>query len=172
LNLMGLFRRRKTPPAPTPAPLSTGFILSRNHKPDIPCACGYNLRGLAFRAKCPECGRDSEGFWLRHVASNSGQSDDAVLFVFDVITSQPARRVHLTAAQVCELIRNSAVAQCGSEPAARRMLSDLLGLAHGEQIGAILFALVDADMLQASPDDSPDDFDSLPLWPPIQRPMT
>jgi len=165
---MGLFRR-KTPSLGAAAPqVPTRSLLSRNHKEDVPCACGYNLRGLSFGTKCPECGRDTRLYWESHVAFNSGQSEEAVSFVLDAVRwlSKRSKGSHIAAVDVCQGVCRVAIGQCGSEPAAREMLSDILGLARSEPIGAIVFALVECGILYAAPEDSPDDFDSLPLWPP------
>src|SRR6476620_512838 len=110
---MGLFRRKKVPSVAASAP--TRLILSRKHKEDIPCGCGYNLRGLTFGTRCPECGCDSRIHWERHLAFNSSQSENAVSFVLDVARKLP-KGSHVTAVEFCHVCKR-AVGQCGSEPA-------------------------------------------------------
>ncbi len=168
MNGMRLFRRRKSPPITSSAPLSTSAILARHRTPqDIPCACGYNLRGLTPTTKCPECGRDPEPSWIAHVALRSGQSPDAVLFVKDTLRRSRIRH-HITAAELCKLIGAAATGQSRSESAGREMLCELLGITRSEQIGAIVFALAETQMLRTAPEDAPDDFDSLSFWPPAE----
>jgi uncharacterized repeat protein (TIGR04138 family) len=84
-----------------------------------------------------------------------------MIFLADAIKRRPAPAAHVSARQLCEFIRDLAAAQAGSVELGRAMLAETLGITHSEQIGALVFALVECGLLKAEAGDSPDDFDGV-----------
>jgi uncharacterized repeat protein (TIGR04138 family) len=152
-------------------------------EPDCPCrCCGYNLRGLRFDGNCPECGEEitrtlglistvreqakeieyrKARSVLVPVAKAAGVAVDAVHFFLDAWRMAFRRGLNpSTAADVCEVVRDHALAYFNDVEEARELLADW-GIRRSEDLGRIVFALVDAGMLRAEPGESVRDFDGL-----------
>lgn len=146
---------------------------------DLPCrACAYNLRGLSFKGVCPECGEsipnsvasatahlakilgEDRQNMARHVkylgiAQNIDCSVNALLFVKDAI--QQARRIDPTAdmnaAWICQSVQTRAKSYFNDADEARELL-DEWGIRGSEDVGKIVFGLVQHGLLQTSNGDT------------------
>jgi uncharacterized repeat protein (TIGR04138 family) len=155
---------------------------------DVPCAaCGYNLRGLVFDGRCPECGidiihslrpflktRDAErAKWLedvslelrkrkfRSIAEAGGFSVDAAMFVWDAWNFAWANNLApKSAAAVCDVIRDYADTYFNDRAEAVELLSEW-GIHRSEDVGSIVYAFVAAGWLKAEAGDSIQDFNGL-----------
>ena len=145
---------------------------------DVECGnCRYNLRGLTTAHNCPECGEPAmqtlrwagRALFRRAVAfpiaQASGYPIDAVLFVKDVLAQTPARprsdgRQHATAQDVCHAFLAYAEAYFNDSSEAADLLTQWK-LHRSEDVGRIVWSMVDAGVVQASPDDAPEDFNGL-----------
>jgi uncharacterized repeat protein (TIGR04138 family) len=159
---------------------STDFLRDHN----LPCKqCGYNLRGLTVAHVCPECGapvietlkdaaqdplrggRKEAAAYLRltlaPVAEQSRTTVDGILFVLDAmnLASQPARG-HLTASDVCRAVHEYVHVYFNDVSEARELLSEWK-ITASEDVGRIVFAMVDAGLMRVAPEDSVQDFDGL-----------
>jgi uncharacterized repeat protein (TIGR04138 family) len=145
---------------------------------DVECAnCGYNLRGLTTADNCPECGEPAmwtlrlvaRRLYRRAMASQiaqpSGYSIDAVMFVNDVLEhaftgSHAEGRRHTTASDVCHSFLAYAQAYFSDAAEAVGVLSEWK--LHGsEDLGRIIWTMVEAGITQPSPGDTRDDFGGL-----------
>jgi uncharacterized repeat protein (TIGR04138 family) len=155
---------------------------------DMPCvACGYNLRGLAVDRECAECGQPilRTLTWLlssanvevtpwvreavayvsrasfRPIAAAAGVSEDAVMFVRGALDWAEASGSPIgTAAEFCEAVRAHAVQYFGDAAEARDLLA-AWGIGRSEDVGRIVYAMIDAKWLAPSRGDRPSDFDGL-----------
>jgi uncharacterized repeat protein (TIGR04138 family) len=156
---------------------------------DVPCSgCGYNLRTLKADALCPECGREVADsvtdarstheaaadvyHYLRRqpyepIAASIGYPVDAVMFVRDALgwvkaTGRPhaGGGLHATALDVCRGVREYAARYFNDEAEALDLLAEWR-LRSSEDVGRVIYAMVDAGLLKTSPQDSPADFDGL-----------
>ena len=144
---------------------------------DVGCAnCGYNLRGLTTAHDCPECGesamrtlrwagRDlSRRAMAFQIAQASGYPIDAVLIVHDAVAHTLATAFdkgrHTTARDVCDGFLAFAHAYFHDAAEAADLLSEWK-LNRSEDVGRIVWAMVNAGVLKQSPDDAPEDFDGL-----------
>jgi len=157
---------------------------------DLPCIqCGYNLRGLPVDHVCPECGKPtadtvefapSEDFPeaddIRHdrrakrflpAAALAGCSVDGVMFVADAVraaVSMATRRnghlTHVDAREVCEGFRAHACWYFNDPTEAKELLAEW-GVHSSEDVGRIVFALVQTGLLTSRPEDDPKDFNGL-----------
>ena len=155
---------------------------------DIPCAaCGYNLRGLVFDGRCPECGvdiihslrpflktRDADrAKWLedvslelrkrkfRSIAEGAGFSVDAAMFVWDAWNFAWANNLRpSTAIAVCDVVRDYADTYFNDRGEAEELLREW-GITSSEDVGRIIYAFVAAGWMKAEPGDSVQDFDGL-----------
>jgi uncharacterized repeat protein (TIGR04138 family) len=111
------------------------------------------------------------GDWYAETAEAAGVSIDGLLFVNDAMNFLPPDRRngpdlgdaagrHLTASDVCTAVREYAQAYFNNPEEARKAL-DQWGVRTSEDVGAIIFALVDAKFLQALPDDKPEAFNGV-----------
>jgi len=153
---------------------------------DLPCrACAYNLRGLSAEGLCPECAepiRNSYSSEISHlakvldedphtvasrlhyekIATGIGCSVDALLFVFDTYRQtrsiDPAKNV--TAADICGALRAYARKYFNNEAEARELLQDW-GITRSEDVGKIIFGLVQEGLIQTSEGDRIEQFEGL-----------
>jgi uncharacterized repeat protein (TIGR04138 family) len=71
---------------------------------------------------------------------------------------------HITAAELCAALAAHAAARAGGPAAAAALLS-CLGLRRGEDVGALVFTMIDFGLVRRRPDDSPDDFRGRTILP-------
>jgi uncharacterized repeat protein (TIGR04138 family) len=136
---------------------------------DVQCVrCGSNLRDQPIAGGCPECGHSVHHAMLAHVAAATGHSEPRVRFV-RLASYELFRRIkslggdptqHLTARDFCLKIRDYAVERAGSPDRGLGLLRDM-GFTTSEDIGQIVFGLVDVGLMQACPQDRPEDFRGL-----------
>jgi uncharacterized repeat protein (TIGR04138 family) len=143
---------------------------------DEPCGrCGYNLRGLREGHRCPECGAPiPRSFPLdsgedplepfRRIADTIERELDAVLFVWNAIGFAGNRAIRagrrsrrFSAEEFGWCLRDFAVQEFEYPAAARERLA-AWGIGRSEDVGAIVFAFVDAGLLKAEETDRPSDF--------------
>jgi len=152
---------------------------------DLRCRCSYNLRGLAFAGRCPECGRpvsESVRYYiheepktpeqaealqkrntaLRHAAAGTPYPIAAVLLVHRAFTLVKLRsgQPNATAADLCDAFRDYARSNLGRPAKATLQLAEW-NIRRSEDVGAIVFRLVAVDLLRAEPGDSPERFAGL-----------
>jgi uncharacterized repeat protein (TIGR04138 family) len=155
---------------------------------DVPCAaCGYNLRGLVFDGRCPECGldiihslrpflktRDAErANWLedvslalrkknfRSIADAAGFTVDAAMFVWDAWNCAWMSNLRpRTARAVCDVVRDFADTYFNDRAEALELLREW-GIGRSEDIGRIIYAFVAAGWMRAEAGDSVEDFNGL-----------
>jgi hypothetical protein len=144
---------------------------------DLPCRkCSYDLRGLSFAGRCPECGEPIRNSFavaaaqlarllnehpqsIAHRLKFQGIADktectvDAVLFVMDAIEEfrrqKPA--AVMDAALICLAVRSRAKQYFNDDKEARELL-DEWGLRTGEDIGRIAVGLARHNLLQLTND--------------------
>ena len=155
------------------------FELAIDH--DMTCLrCGYNLRGLPVKHRCPECGLptiltaarfERTISWGDHlyapVAMDLECPLDGVLFVQDCIrfaltmaAKRAGRRTHVGACEICDAVREYARAYFNDEAEALDLLHEW-GVRRSDDVGHIVFGMVRRGLMRARPDDSPDDFSGL-----------
>ncbi|MDQ3440527.1 MAG: hypothetical protein M3478_09280 [Planctomycetota bacterium] len=148
--------------------------------------CRYNLRGLTLDHRCPECGepvarsvriairlpvpKDGEQSaaqrqlidQLRAAAEIAGCPADAAVLVF--LASRYARErnpaLDWSARAICAAIRDYTKYAFGGEDGAVLELASRT-IRSSEDVGRIVFAMVEAGIFRAGVDDSPDDFQGL-----------
>src|SRR5215204_640282 len=109
--------------------------------------------------------------WYAQCADAIGIPVHGLFFVNDAIDFMPVHRRtgpdtgdtagrHLTAADVCTAVREYANVYFNNPDQAREVL-DQWHVRSSEDVGAIIFALVDAKFLKSSPGDTPDSFNGL-----------
>ena len=102
---------------------------------------------------------------VRRLAENdSTYAEDAYFLVYETVTYAQAEqeiRRHLCAAELLESLLELAGREYG--PLAGRVL-DEWGLRKPEDVGNIVYKLIGAHVLSASPDDSPENFKVLTRW--------
>ena len=155
--------------------------LLRDH--DLPCmTCGYNLRSLTPGQECPECGtaimetlkqaargllRGATGgpeFYRRALiapaAERSGCTVDGVLFVADAMTQALRDRgARVTAADVCRGVHSYTHHYFNDAEEARDLLTEWK-VCRSEDVGRVVFALIDAGLVEALPGESSRDFEN------------
>jgi uncharacterized repeat protein (TIGR04138 family) len=146
--------------------------------------CTYNLRGLPFNGNCPECGRpvlntvrikvrwprpttpearkalEANAARLGAAARNSGYPQEAFLLVigamhFAGMGKGPGTRV--SARDVCDGLREYAPLRLGGIRDALLTMA-AWNIRRSEDVGRIIFRMVEAGRLRASDGDSEDDF--------------
>jgi len=155
---------------------------------DARCKCGYNLRSLPFDHRCPECGkfcyesvrlrlklqfppglagaraRNEHQEKLRAAAKGSAYDPLAFLVVLHALRFTRMHVVaaegHVTARDVCRGLREMAKLMWGGPSGAIFQLARL-HVYRSEDVGEIVFRLVAAGSIQASPEDSIEDFHGL-----------
>jgi uncharacterized repeat protein (TIGR04138 family) len=106
--------------------------------------------------------------WYAECAQASGIPADGLFFVNDAIRFLPVHRRtgpdlsdtdgrHMTAADVCTAVREYANVYFNNPDEAREALEQWY-VRTSEDVGRIIFALVDAKFLKATPDDTLDSF--------------
>jgi uncharacterized repeat protein (TIGR04138 family) len=101
---------------------------------------------------------------LAPVADKARSTVDGALFLLDAMNlaarpSQPARG-HLTAGDVCRAVHDYVHVYFNDAAEARELLSEWK-LTTSEDVGRIVFAMVEAGLLRTAPEDSVRDFDGL-----------
>jgi uncharacterized repeat protein (TIGR04138 family) len=156
---------------------------------DLPCErCGYNLRTRRVNQVCPECGSDvltsvclrlGEFPALAEIkrelrrqrfsaaAEAAGCTIDALMFVSDALflamwlAQSAGQKVrHVSAAQLCAAIRSYARNYFNDDAEAIDLL-DEWGIRSSEAVGRMVFAMVEARLLQAQESDSIEQFRGL-----------
>jgi uncharacterized repeat protein (TIGR04138 family) len=150
---------------------------------DIPCfICGANLRGAYLGGRCPDCGRNIPISILGVIAAALGVDLEQIKFIQIAIEREFRRRRqnentvanHITATEACIAVRDYALKLCPRPARAKRMLFRL-GITGGEQIGKVIWAMVDRGMYEAADEDNPEQFhglftlDELMTAPAIKR---
>jgi hypothetical protein len=150
---------------------------------NLPCRkCAYNLRGLKFDGRCPECGepiRDSfaaaaaelarllnehpqnvvHRLKFQGIADEAGATVDAVLFVFDAIGEAHKKKpsVEMNPVAICAAV-SARVKAYFNDPGEAKELLEEWGLRSGEDIGRIAAELQKHELLPNSIVIFPDDF--------------
>ncbi|HEV2295741.1 MAG TPA: hypothetical protein VGR35_17975 [Tepidisphaeraceae bacterium] len=146
-------------------------------------ACRYNLRGLTLDARCPECGEPVTNSVrlkvslpmpndatqsaqrlqlierLHAAAEIAGCPGDAVMMVF-LAMQYVGRRDgprNLSARAICAALRDYARYAFGGESGAILELASR-AIHESEDVGRIVFAMVEAQVFRAGEGDSPGDF--------------
>ena len=145
------------------------------------CRCRYNLRGLRSDGRCPECGAglaqsivlrasfdlDFRRTYLQSIMEPIGYSADAAMFVLDAVR-QAARLTgawkrdasHLSAREVCNSIRIFARSYFNDDSESIDLLA-AWGIRCSEDVGRIVFLLVQAGFLVARATDRLEDFNGV-----------
>jgi uncharacterized repeat protein (TIGR04138 family) len=162
--------------------------MARTLTGDLLCIkCSYNLRGLPLETNCPECGETVRrtwnaarrgmypGFrqvahgifrdWLSEIARRAGIDANGFFFVMEAISftrpdPEDGNGYHAMAADICTAVGEYANVYFNSPHDARKALEQW-NVRTSEDVGAIVFALVDAGFLRASPGNSPASFNGL-----------
>jgi uncharacterized repeat protein (TIGR04138 family) len=157
---------------------------------DLPCvACGYNLRTLPIEGLCPECGQpvlktlqavpacedeELDDLLLAHqrkryesIATKAGCTVDAVQVVRDVChhaaaqtTAFGAEQRHVSAREVCDALAKHVRYYFEDLAEGKELLAEW-GIRTSEDMGRIVFAMVEAKWMEARPEDSESDFAGL-----------
>jgi len=155
---------------------------------DLACrSCGYNLRGLPFDHQCPECGEptlatvadalsgvipqaedirdDLRRQLYLPVAEATGCTVDGVLFVIDATAAarslaHAGAGTHITASQVCGGILAHAARYFNDKAEAKELLSEW-GIHRSEDVGRIIFSMVEKGLIKAGDSDSIEQFNGL-----------
>ena len=155
---------------------------------DVQCfTCQYNLRGLTVDTRCPECGEPVEQTlrWfsinaipaemadalaelrrrrMQSVADSVRSTTDGVLFVSDAFSFACRHaglfKRHVGALQVCLAVRDWSMSYFNDAAEAKELLAEW-GIRSSEDVGRIIYALIEAGLARRSDDDSPDQFDGL-----------
>jgi uncharacterized repeat protein (TIGR04138 family) len=139
--------------------------------------CGYDIIGTwnatrrGLHPKYLHTAKFIIDDWYAQAAEAAGVPIDGLMFVQDAMQFLPPDRRngpdlgdaagrHLTASDVCAAVREYAQAYFNNPQEARKAL-DLWHVRTSEEVGAIIFALVDAKFLQIAPDDTPEAFKGL-----------
>lgn len=134
----------------------------------IPCMqCEYDLQGLPPNSKCPECGAWALSSKLYALSDRTGYSLD--VFRFFVKANQqpktepalPIELRHRSAKQFYARLREYALEETGTPQDAIQLFEDW-GITRSEEIGSLVYAMVAAVIMAASPEDRIEDFDGLP----------
>ena len=147
--------------------------------------CYYNLRGLTLAHNCPECGRPvvesvrlvmtasppqtaeqaaavaDMGARLWRAVKGSGYPVEAFSFVIGALRyAFRARPDGVDARDVCQAVREYAAVRLGGTSGAIARLAEW-NIRRSEDVGRIIFRMVDTGRIQASPGDSPEQFEGL-----------
>jgi uncharacterized repeat protein (TIGR04138 family) len=161
-------------------------LFPRQLKLDVPCSCGYNLRGICVTGVCPECAKpiidtiNSLPLPLLHpkreqiqnecrllyapVAKGLGCPIDALFFLVDApsFTRGMIRsRQHVTSVELCFGLREYALVLFDEDAdEARAALKDW-NIRSSEDVGKIIFAMIKSGFILPSEGDNLKDFDSI-----------
>jgi uncharacterized repeat protein (TIGR04138 family) len=158
---------------------------------DVSCLkCRYNLRTQPATARCPECGYPVLRSYVHHKAIDGGshlapgevapltavrvlsqllgRNVDSIAFVLTAYRRASAKsmprnifkRAQVDAKMICDSIRDYALEHYGSREVALETLR-FWKLEKSEDVGKIVFALVEVGVLTAEEDDLMHDFDGL-----------
>ncbi len=154
---------------------------------DLPCgSCRYNLRGLTLQSECPECGALVEVTWLRaesrdeksvlsdprllQAGMQSATTSLACAFIMRALEhaflasrADLARRSDgqsIGAREICQAVRDLAQEQAHRSGAAGKYL-ERIGITCSEDVGRIMWALAEHEMVQVEANDRQSDFDNL-----------
>jgi uncharacterized repeat protein (TIGR04138 family) len=157
---------------------------------DARCSgCGYNLRGLTLHHRCPECGMPAlesirfsitrkynqsaeslEALWrvgaaIKAATMESGYSGHAFVFVRDVLSFARLARADedsrsVNAVRICKALKEYAEIHFGGEDKAVVALARMK-IRQSEDVGRVIFAMVDQKLLIAEAEDSLEAFAGL-----------
>jgi uncharacterized repeat protein (TIGR04138 family) len=157
---------------------------------DLSCnECGYNLRTRPVQGVCPECGHpvlkslkavppgeneELDDVLHAHrrkqfepIAEKAGCTVDAVQLVRDVChhaAAQPASieqgMRHASARQICEALRKHVHFYFDDAKEGKELLAEW-GIRTSEDVGRIVFTMVEAKWMKARPEDLQSDFSGL-----------
>jgi uncharacterized repeat protein (TIGR04138 family) len=152
---------------------------------DLGCIhCTYNLRGLTFDGRCPECGAkvwesaitdvrlsQDASYWQRakrfeKLAADTGYPVDAFMLVADVMggavqdLKNQNDAQHIDARALIDYFQRFCVFYFNDENEAHDLLTGWK-LTTSEDVGRVVFAMVDAGMLKREPNDQLSDFNAL-----------
>jgi uncharacterized repeat protein (TIGR04138 family) len=154
---------------------------------DLPCIeCGYNLRTLSLENRCPECGvpvkktlvaipdgaapelEELLSTYRRQrfepIAASAGCTIDAVMIVYNAFRHAHAAHTtddyslqQVTSQEVCDAFGMHVRHYFNDEPEARELLAEW-GIHRSEDVGRIIFAMVDAGWMATGPGESVEQF--------------
>jgi uncharacterized repeat protein (TIGR04138 family) len=157
---------------------------------DLPCiVCGYNLRTLTVEGQCPECGQPVvktleklpggsnpllEDLLIVHrrkryeaIAGKAGCTVDAVLLVLDACRHAAAQhatldqgRRHVSPGHLCEALATHVRFYFNDADEGVELLSEW-GIRTSEDVGRIIFTMVEAGWMATTPGESESDFAGL-----------
>jgi len=152
-------------PPHTPLPSENDQATTRA----FPCIiCGATFRAGAFGGNCPRCGHEVRVSALDNVAAELEVDVQQVKFIRVALTQAFQRRQshvaeassHLTARDTCLAVRDHAIEIFQSPSRAHRFLRDL-GITGSDQIGKVIWTMVDHKLLVTSHEDKPEQFRGL-----------
>lgn len=164
--------RGNCPECNHPIPLRVSDLVERGEavvKTDVPCAgCHRNLRGKYNLGKCDDCWTDIPSSIRQDVAASLGVSLDQVKFVETALNERwHVRRLwrkrpkgHIEAREACIAVRDLAKRLRWRRSSAKSLLLNL-GIAGSDQIGNVIWGLVDRGVYQALPSDRREQFHGL-----------
>ena len=158
----------------------------QSKRTNICVACGYNLHGLTFDHRCPECGKpaaESVQFRIKQRAPKNQREAEilkrsraalqlaakdapypsaAFIFIARSISfaTMQAKGQHVTALDVCRAVRDYAKYSLGGQAQATLILA-LMKIKRSEDVGDIVDRLVKAGRFVASESDSLDQFNNV-----------
>jgi uncharacterized repeat protein (TIGR04138 family) len=146
---------------------------------DLPCnTCAYNLRSLPLDGRCPECGEavhrtavmdvrfhadavyEGRSECFRTLATSSGYPVDAFMLVQDILRKAQSRHEQTLAVSptvLCDEFLRFCRGYFNDENEARDLLAEWK-LRSSEDIGRVIYAMVNAQLVCSSGADSPADF--------------
>jgi uncharacterized repeat protein (TIGR04138 family) len=155
---------------------------------DLRCnVCRYNVRGLPYAGDCPECGMPIEAIVrdsLQLDAETAGALVEAAhraraglsairLVVTAIRQADLAKRsldalthsageTPINASDIVRAVAEIALEKTRNRQAAQKFLATL-GVTSSQDIGRIIFAMVDVGLVRASAEDRIEDYQDLPI---------